>query len=176
MRPARCLLPRIGPSRYEREMLMIKIRRLGTGVAFFMCLAIASWAMWTTLGAAFDSDWLQVARTMMLWTAAVGTAYLCLVPPQRLCEGHGAGGGVGLQTQRPSQIRRPDYVAWLDVRLPEGKAGAVPAVDREWADSAQADRAEHDRAPHGASARRSDQCHCRGARELCRHGADSEAV
>jgi hypothetical protein len=33
------------------------------------------------LEAAFDSDWLQVAGMLMLWTAAVGTIYL-LVPPQ----------------------------------------------------------------------------------------------
>jgi hypothetical protein len=74
-------LTRIGPPLYERAMLMMMVRRLGSGAAVFVCLAIALWAMWTMLGAAFDSDWLEVARTLMLWTAAVGTTHLCLVPP-----------------------------------------------------------------------------------------------
>jgi hypothetical protein len=52
-------------------MLKMMIRRLASGAAFFVCGVIALWAMWTMLGAAFDSDWLQVARTLMLWTAAV---------------------------------------------------------------------------------------------------------
>jgi lipid A 3-O-deacylase len=42
--------------------------------AFFVCGTIAFWAMWTMLGAAFDSDGLQVALTLMLWMAAVGAA------------------------------------------------------------------------------------------------------
>jgi hypothetical protein len=44
------------------------------GVLALACVALASWAMWTMLGAAFASDWLQVALTLMLWTAAVGAA------------------------------------------------------------------------------------------------------
>jgi lipid A 3-O-deacylase len=43
-------------------------------LAFLACVAIAFWAMWTMLGAAFDSDWLQVALTLMLWLVAVGAA------------------------------------------------------------------------------------------------------
>jgi hypothetical protein len=49
------------------------------GLMTLVWVAIAFWAMWTMLGAAFDSDWLQVACMLILWTAAVGTAYL-LVP------------------------------------------------------------------------------------------------
>jgi hypothetical protein len=48
--------------------------RLAGLLAFFACGVIALWAMWTMLGAAFDSDWLQVALALMLWMAAVGAA------------------------------------------------------------------------------------------------------
>jgi hypothetical protein len=51
------------------------------GLLILVCVATAFWAMWAMLAAAFDSDWLQVACMLMLWTAAVGTIYL-LVPPQ----------------------------------------------------------------------------------------------
>jgi hypothetical protein len=51
------------------------------GLLALVWVAIAFWAMWTMLGAAFDSDWLQAALMLMLWTTAVGTAYLCLAPP-----------------------------------------------------------------------------------------------
>jgi hypothetical protein len=51
------------------------------GLLAFACVAIAFWALWMILEAAFDSDWLQIAGMLMLWTAAVGTIYL-LVPPQ----------------------------------------------------------------------------------------------
>ena len=47
-------------------------------------VAIAFWAMWTMLGAAFDSDWLQVAFMLILWTAAVGSSYLLVLPRGRL--------------------------------------------------------------------------------------------
>jgi hypothetical protein len=70
---------------------MVKIRRpkstvltAGEILAGLRVLAwgtIAFWAMWTMLGAAFDSDWLQVALMLMLWTAAAGSSYLCLVQP-----------------------------------------------------------------------------------------------
>jgi hypothetical protein len=49
------------------------------GLMTLVWVAIAFWAMWTMLGAAFDSDWLQVACMLILWTSAVGTTYL-LVP------------------------------------------------------------------------------------------------
>jgi hypothetical protein len=62
-------------------MLMTTIRRIGSVAAFFMCLAIALWAMWMMLGAAFVGEWLQVARMLILCTAAAATAHLCLVPP-----------------------------------------------------------------------------------------------
>jgi hypothetical protein len=51
------------------------------GLLALVCVATAFWALWTMLGAALDSDWLQVACMLMLWTAAVGTIYL-LFPPQ----------------------------------------------------------------------------------------------
>jgi hypothetical protein len=70
----------LSPAFYERAMLMTTIGRLGSVAAFFMCLAIALWAMWLMLGAAFVGEWLQVARTLILWTAAAATAHLCLVP------------------------------------------------------------------------------------------------
>jgi lipid A 3-O-deacylase len=47
---------------------------LGDLLAFFSSVAIAFWAMWTMLGAAFNSDCLQIALTLMLWIAAVGAA------------------------------------------------------------------------------------------------------
>jgi hypothetical protein len=50
------------------------------GLLVALCVAAAVWAIWTMLGAAFDSDWLQVACMLIVWTAAVGTTYL-LVPP-----------------------------------------------------------------------------------------------
>jgi hypothetical protein len=50
------------------------------GLMALVCVAIAFWAMWLMLSAVFDSDWLQVACMLMLWTVAVGTIYL-LVPP-----------------------------------------------------------------------------------------------
>jgi len=50
----------------------------------FMCVATAFWAMWTMLVAAFDSDWLKVALTLMLWTVAAGASHLCLISPQAL--------------------------------------------------------------------------------------------
>jgi lipid A 3-O-deacylase len=46
-------------------------------LAFFVSVATALWAMWTMLGAAFDSDWFQVALTLVLWMAAVGAAQIC---------------------------------------------------------------------------------------------------
>jgi hypothetical protein len=48
-------------------------------LAFFMSVATALWAMWTMLGAGFDSGWLQAALMLMLWMAAARSAYLCLV-------------------------------------------------------------------------------------------------
>jgi hypothetical protein len=51
------------------------------GLLALACVAIAFWALWMMLEAACDSDWLQVAGMLMLWTAAVGTIYL-LVPPR----------------------------------------------------------------------------------------------
>jgi hypothetical protein len=50
------------------------------GLLVAVCVAVAIWAIWTMLGAVFDSDWLQGACMLMVWTAAVGTTYL-LVPP-----------------------------------------------------------------------------------------------
>jgi hypothetical protein len=47
-------------------------------------VAIAFWAIWTMLGAAFDSDWLQVACMLVLSTVAVGTSYLLVPSPGRL--------------------------------------------------------------------------------------------
>jgi hypothetical protein len=44
-------------------------------------LAIAFWAMWTMLGAAFDGDWLQVALALMLWMAAVGATHSASLRP-----------------------------------------------------------------------------------------------
>jgi hypothetical protein len=41
---------------------------------FVLSVVIAFWAMWTVLDATFDSDWLQVALTLMLWIAAAGAA------------------------------------------------------------------------------------------------------
>jgi hypothetical protein len=43
-------------------------------LAFSVYVALAFWALWTMLGAAFGSEWFQVALTLMLWTAAVGAA------------------------------------------------------------------------------------------------------
>ena len=64
---------------------MANIRRTNvlTAAADGTCVAIALWAMWTMLAAAFDSRWLHVALMLMLWLAAIGTTYLLLVPPQR---------------------------------------------------------------------------------------------
>jgi hypothetical protein len=68
----------------HRTTLTVPTATAGATLAGLLALvwvAIAVWAMWTMLGAAFDNDWLQVACMLMLWTAAVGTAYL-LVPPR----------------------------------------------------------------------------------------------
>jgi hypothetical protein len=68
----------------HRTTLTVPTAAAGATLAGRLALvwvAIAFWAMWTMLGAAFNSDWLQVACMLVLWTAAVGTTYL-LVPPQ----------------------------------------------------------------------------------------------
>jgi hypothetical protein len=51
------------------------------GLLALVCVATTFWALWTMLGAAFESDWTQVTCMLMLWTAAVGAIYL-LFPPQ----------------------------------------------------------------------------------------------
>jgi lipid A 3-O-deacylase len=53
-------------------------------LAFSVCVAIAFWAIWTILGAAFDSDWFRVALALMLWITAVGAARDALCSAMRL--------------------------------------------------------------------------------------------
>jgi hypothetical protein len=68
----------------QRPTSTVPIAAVGAalvGLLALVCVATAFCALWMMIKAAFNSDWLQVACMVMLWTAAVGTTYL-LVPPQ----------------------------------------------------------------------------------------------
>jgi hypothetical protein len=69
---------------FQRTTSTVPTAAAGATLARLLTLvwaAIAFWAMWTMLGAAFDSDWFEVTFMLMLWTAAVGTIYLLVPPP-----------------------------------------------------------------------------------------------